>query len=281
MNTLAPDVNSGFKARVRSALIILPFVLAIIWLGGWAFVIAAAAAAGIAGYEWSRMVLTGQSKIQVVTSVSAAASAAGVFAAGMVDSPLAILVFILSLCFLVFAVCYAQSRRGAGLLSFGIAYVCFSLAAIVWLRHGDSTQGLYHLATVFFCVWASDTFAYFSGRAIGGPKLAPKISPKKTWAGFVGSSLGAGLVAYGLALPLTRALLGDVYTINDWSPAAYALMGVLLGMVGQAGDLSISYFKRKFGIKDTGALIPGHGGILDRIDALMLVALVFWVLEKI
>ena len=155
----------------------------------------------------------------------------------------------------------------------GTCYIVFSCGAMIWLRIG-TPYGLYNMLTLLLIVWASDISAYFSGRAIGGPKLAPKVSPKKTWAGFIGSSVGAGLVAGGLACPVTLAKL-HVETIGHFSPYSYALLGFVLAMCGQAGDLLISFFKRRYGIKDTGTLIPGHGGVLDRIDALLLVALIF------
>lgn len=156
---------------------------------------------------------------------------------------------------------------------FGLAYIGFSCGAMIWLR-GDTAQGLHNMLTLLCIVWASDISAYFSGRAIGGPKLAPAISPKKTWAGFVGSSVGAGLVAAGLASAAVTGWLGAA-TVGGLSPAAYGAIGFILAMFGQAGDLFISIFKRRYGVKDTGTIMPGHGGVLDRIDALMLVALIF------
>ncbi|MDE2336234.1 MAG: phosphatidate cytidylyltransferase [Alphaproteobacteria bacterium] len=161
---------------------------------------------------------------------------------------------------------------------FGVLYIAVSCATMIWLRI-FAPYGLYNMLTLLLIVWASDISAYFSGRAIGGPKLAPKISPKKTWAGFIGSSVGAGIVAGGLACPATLAKF-HVATIGHFSPAAYALTGSVLAMCGQAGDLLISFFKRRIGIKDTGTIIPGHGGVLDRIDALLLVALIFGMIAR-
>ncbi len=167
---------------------------------------------------------------------------------------------------------------GTELMFLGACYIVISCGAMIWLRLA-TPHGLYNMLTLLLIVWASDISAYFSGRAIGGPKLAPKVSPKKTWAGFIGSSVGAGLVAGGLALPATLATF-HVETVGHLSPYMYALLGGALGMCGQAGDLLISFFKRRYGIKDTGTLIPGHGGLLDRIDALLLVALIFAVIVR-
>ena len=124
------------------------------------------------------------------------------------------------------------------------------------------------MLTLLLIIWASDVSAYFSGKAIGGKKLAPKISPKKTWAGFIGSSIGAAIIAAVSTLFVTK-------TIGHMSWFGYAVMGSTLAMFGQVGDLLISVFKRHYGIKDTGTIIPGHGGILDRIEALLFVALLF------
>ncbi|MCK5517871.1 MAG: phosphatidate cytidylyltransferase [Alphaproteobacteria bacterium] len=167
-------------------------------------------------------------------------------------------------------------KHRAVLMLFGIAYIGFSIGMMVWLRN-FSDYGLYNTLTLLLIVWTSDIFAYFTGKTIGGPKLAPKISPKKTWAGFIGSSVGAGIVATGLTCPLALEKW-DVTTIGNMSWTGYAAMGFILAMFGQAGDLFISIVKRYYKVKDTGTLIPGHGGILDRIDALLLVALLFGIL---
>ena len=162
------------------------------------------------------------------------------------------------------------------LMIFGIFYIGLSTGMMAWLRV-NSGYGLYNMLTLLLIVWASDISAYFSGRAIGGPKLAPKISPKKTWAGFIGSSVGAGIVAAGLACPVLLAKF-SIATVGHMPPVEYFVLGFVLAMFGQAGDLFISIFKRRYGVKDTGTIIPGHGGVLDRIDALLLVALVFGVI---
>jgi phosphatidate cytidylyltransferase len=118
-------------------------------------------------------------------------------------------------------------------------------------------------------VWATDTAAYIAGRGIGGPRLAPRISPNKTWAGLAGGVVGAALV--GLVASLLRDAPADVGLPGEmWR--LVALSGVL-ALVEQAGDLVESAVKRHFGVKDSGNLIPGHGGVLDRVDGLIAVSL--------
>jgi len=163
-------------------------------------------------------------------------------------------------------------------LVLGAVYLSISYGSYVGLRFGFETGAWLAMAAVL-CVWASDIGAYFAGKFIGGPKMAPALSPKKTWAGLVGSMVSCGVMLEILlqAGPRLKHLLPT--EIEGLTPEGswwcVLLVGAVLGVGGQAGDLLISLLKRRAHLKDTGHLIPGHGGLLDRIDALLLVAPVF------
>ena len=134
--------------------------------------------------------------------------------------------------------------------------------ALVWLR-ADAPGGMQHVIWLLMVIWATDICAYLVGRTVGGPKLAPRISPGKTWSGLLGGVAGASLLG-GFA----AQALGAGY----WFAAA---VGGCLAVIGQVGDLFESALKRRAGVKDSGHLIPGHGGLLDRIDGLVFAAPVF------
>ena len=165
----------------------------------------------------------------------------------------------------------------------GIVYIFVCFAAIVQLRLGFLDGAGLTLA-LLLSVWASDIAAYFTGKAIGGPKMAPTISPNKTWAGLIGGMAAstAMFAVYVLHLgPWLTSLTGWNVSAGITMPlTAVLLLGASITLSGQAGDLLVSLEKRKVGVKDTGSLIPGHGGILDRIDALLLAALVFLISIK-
>lgn len=157
----------------------------------------------------------------------------------------------------------------SGLIAIGVIYLAASLFEMVELREAEN--GLYWTIVFMLCIWASDSVAFLFGKTIGGPKMSPTISPNKTWSGYAGALLGPALVLFIAIHVLTPDFLIEL------TPPATAtwLTGLAIGITGQSGDLMISAMKRKAGLKDTGALIPGHGGILDRIDALLLVLPVF------
>lgn len=146
----------------------------------------------------------------------------------------------------------------------GLLYAGLPAVALIWLR--NQTGGFGFVLWTLAVVWATDIFAYFAGRNLGGPKLAPRLSPKKTWSGLVGGMVGAAVVSSVVAW------------FQGWHPtlwlAIFAGLGALAAVVAQAGDLFESWLKRRIGVKDSGTLLPGHGGIMDRIDGLVPVAIV-------
>ncbi|MEI6158869.1 MAG: phosphatidate cytidylyltransferase, partial [Roseococcus sp.] len=146
-------------------------------------------------------------------------------------------------------------------LGFGVAYIGLAGIALLELRH-DGAAGRGNVVFLFLVVWASDISAYFTGRFLGGPKLAPAISPNKTWSGSLGGLAGALLVGVAAAL----ALGGGA------SIAAIAAVALVLGLATQSGDMFESWIKRRFGVKDSSGLLPGHGGLLDRLDGVLAAA---------
>jgi len=154
----------------------------------------------------------------------------------------------------------------------GVVYLAICFAAFLKLRI-DLDQGLFLTIVLMLGVWSSDIAAYFSGKLIGGPKLMPKVSPNKTWSGFIGGTLGSALalMALGHFAPAISNATGLEFL--PFAPLKIAfIIGALFTVVGQVGDLLVSWYKRKVGVKDTGTIIPGHGGVLDRIDSLLLVS---------
>ncbi len=264
-----PPTSSSLDQRLKSALILAPAVLFVIFWGRGLFSLMAAVAAGICIWEWLKMVEAKGPKY--LPHIGAGAMVIATAAAALLIDPVLSLWFYMGMAFLVFAFDWAQKGGNPIQAAFGVVYIGFSVATMIWLRLGTA-EGLYNFMMLLFLIWASDSFAYFTGRAIGGPKLAPVISPKKTWAGFWGSSIGAALVLAVMGCPALLSLINVKPLAPFW---VLAIAGFILAMFGQVGDLFISMFKRHYGIKDTGTLIPGHGGLLDRIDALLLVAPLF------
>jgi phosphatidate cytidylyltransferase len=144
----------------------------------------------------------------------------------------------------------------------GLVYAAAMFAAPVILR-SDPALGLLAIVLLFAIVWSTDIFGYFAGRAIGGPKLMPAISPKKTWSGAIAGTLGSMAVA-----ALVATLFGSFSTVT------IAGVALLLSVCAQAGDLFESFVKRTFGVKDSSQLIPGHGGVMDRLDGFWAAAVV-------
>lgn len=155
-------------------------------------------------------------------------------------------------------------RAGARAAAIGLLYCALPALALIWVR--ELTLGL--AATVFLlvCVWSADIVAYFVGRSVGGPKLAPRISPNKTWSGAIGGVVGAMLVGGALAI----AYLASVDGQGAWRFIAIAGG---LAMLSVLGDLYESHLKRRAGVKDSGSILPGHGGVMDRLDGLVPVAI--------
>ena len=164
----------------------------------------------------------------------------------------------------------------------GTVYLGLCFGSYVLIRTGYE-QGAWLALVTILCVWASDTGAYFVGKKVGGPKMAPRLSPNKTWAGLGGSMVFCGIslvLLHYAAIPLQSVLNTNLGLDSSNTPCIFVI-GVLLGLVGQAGDLMKSFYKRRAGVKDSGHLIPGHGGLLDRIDSLLLVSVAFLIILQV
>lgn len=256
---------SNLQVRVISALVLVAVILVPTWFGGFLFRFASAVIAGAIFYEWTRMARPALSSTGPATSLLPEALML-VFALALIlafPAP-ALLVLLVAI---VAGVAVYSSMRGAGQWdAAGLAYAGLSGLSLALLRDADHA-GLVAMLFLFAVVWATDVSAYFVGRAVGGPKLAPSISPGKTRSGAVGGAVG-GVVAGVLLASLAGA--GNLFTL--------AFVALVLSVVAQAGDLFESWVKRRHGRKDSGNLIPGHGGVMDRVDGLVAAAFALYLI---
>ncbi|MBE9605072.1 phosphatidate cytidylyltransferase [Acetobacteraceae bacterium H6797] len=250
------------RKRFLSAAILAPLAVTCIWFGAEPWTAMMAVAVALLSWEWVR--LSGQ-RTRTAPGVAVPAVVLLACALAVAEQPRLGLIILL----LGFVATYIWARLPdvvvgppvrALRLAFGILYIGFAGLALIVLRH-DSEAGRSNVVFLFCVVWASDIGAYLAGRLFGGPKLWPAVSPNKTWSGAIG-----GVVSVILVGMLVSELL-----VPGSLPRAAAI-AVLLGIATQIGDLLESAMKRRFNVKDSSRLIPGHGGLLDRLDGLMIAA---------
>jgi len=246
--------------RILSAAVLAPVALVCVWVGGTAFAgLVVLLAAGLC-YEW--LGLCGQrSSLAAMLLFAALPVSVALTQFGTAASALILLAVATAA-----TTAYGRGLSPARPLAFGIPYVGVAVVALVWLRQQPRSGGV-NVIVLLLVVWASDIGAYLAGRAIGGRRLAPSVSPGKTWSGAVGGLVAAAAVGFAASAILSDRL--SSWRSASWRPVAFA---VLIGIIGQAGDLFESRLKRHFGVKDSGTIIPGHGGLLDRLDAMLTAA---------
>ena len=262
---------SELRLRVLSAIVLVAIALISAWLGGWLLVLVWGAAAIMVGREWIELTrLEPRSILQTLMAISIALVLLVVILQSSGDFIHNIFGVLLVLPLLFTGALIAggttSSRDGALMLA-GLLYAT-PIAVVPYLLRSDPANGMWPLLWMFAVVWTTDVVAYFVGRAVGGPKLWPAVSPKKTWSGFVGGLVGAVLAGTALAAFASTKDefdLADVVTIISLS--------ALASVASQGGDLAESAMKRHFGVKDSGHLIPGHGGFMDRLDGFAAVAI--------
>jgi phosphatidate cytidylyltransferase len=242
--------------RILSALVLAAVAAGATLVSPWTFLLLLIAGAGIMSWEWGRLVRgEGFDPIAIVATLGAAAvlSLIALGRPGLALAALAVTAAAIG--------AIGLGTRHPGWSLAGFLYAALPLGALVWLR-GDPVLGAASVLYVLSVVWATDSASYAAGRLIGGPKLAPSVSPNKTWSGFVVGIFAPALIGFAFA-----AWLGGT------SGVRLALVSIALALACQMGDLAESAVKRRFGTKDMSAVIPGHGGLLDRIDGLLFAAM--------
>ncbi len=256
--------QSELRTRVVSAAILAPVALAAVILGGLPFAALVTLVAAIAFWEWT---LIGKADDPAwPRTIGLGCLIAGLLALAIMGAHWATILIAVPT---VLALAAGLRQPTLCWIGIGLAYVAIPCAGFIVLREAEPF-GWAAILFILIVVWATDIAAYFGGRALGGPKLWARISPKKTWSGAL-TGLAAAIVAGGLTAWLTKA--GDVRT--------GLALAVPLSIAAQAGDLFESAVKRRFGAKDSGSIIPGHGGVLDRVDGLFGAAALAWLIAAL
>jgi len=246
--SVTPSGASNLTLRILSAAVMAPVAIAAAYWGGWVFALFWTVAALAVLWEWIGLV-AGRDHRLMLLSCGGAIVIAAILA--WTDHPVVALL-LMALGALAASI-FAPREQRLWIVA-GIGYAGTMMLAPVTLR-GEDWLGFIAIVLLFAVVWTTDVLAYFTGRAFGGPKLMPAVSPKKTWSGAIGGLVGAVAVAV-----LVATVFGGL------SKIALAILALVLSVVSQAGDLLESYIKRRFGAKDASHLIPGHGGAMDRLD---------------
>jgi phosphatidate cytidylyltransferase len=259
---VAEHPSRNLLTRIAAALVLVPLAVVIAYAGGWLWTALVTLAAAGLFLEWLSVVgLAGAMRL-AVPGIVALALAGLCFATARIDAALAVL----AAGFVVVVLITPERRNWSAA---GFLYAAAAETASVLVRL-DAAKGFAALMFVLLVVWVTDSGGYFAGRGIGGPKLWPRVSPKKTWAGAIGGFAASLAVAGGFA----------AFGFGKTGPLL--LLGGMLSAASQLGDLFESAVKRRFGVKDSGHIIPGHGGLMDRLDgfvAAVVVAALFGVLR--
>jgi phosphatidate cytidylyltransferase len=242
----ASDGSRNLLTRIAAAAVLIPLAVAIAYAGGWLWAALVTLAAVGLFVEWLVVAGLGGAMRAIVPGVAALVIAGFCLAFRRID----IALMVLAAGIVVVAV-LAPERRGWA--AAGFLYAAAAEIASVLVRL-DTANGFAALMLVLLVVWVTDTGGYFAGRGIGGPKLWPRVSPKKTWAGAVGGFAASLAVAFGFAM------------LGFGKTGPLLLLAAELSVASQLGDLFESAVKRRFGVKDSSQIIPGHGGVLDRLD---------------
>jgi phosphatidate cytidylyltransferase len=247
-------LGADFATRLVSGVVLAVAAALILISGALPFAVLVVVVTVLLSWEWGRLVHGGDAAMLIAvhmatTGAAAILAAAGFVGLGLLALPIgAILALLLSL-------------GGNSVLSaLGVFYAGLPAIALIWLR-SDPGLGLLAVVFVIVMVVASDTGGFLTGRLLGGPKLWPRVSPNKTWSGFIGALLASAIIG---------ALFS--FAVPHGGPLHLAIAGAALSLVAQAGDLVESAIKRRFGAKDSSMLIPGHGGVMDRVDGLVAAA---------
>jgi phosphatidate cytidylyltransferase len=245
-------LGRDFGIRLASALVLFGIALVVVWLGGWAFAAWIAAACALMAFEWERMTQQPADGLGVALAAVAIAGAAALSVLQLYPYAIGAIGLGALISFL-----YAQMRGRHRRWAFALPiYLGVPAIALIWLR--GLPEGWVTTLWFLFVVWATDSWAMIAGRIFKGPLMAPRISPKKTWSGLAGGTLGA-------------IGIGSIFAAVAGRTPDAAMIGLMIAiaLVGQAGDVLESAIKRRFQAKDAGAVIPGHGGFLDRMDSLL------------
>jgi phosphatidate cytidylyltransferase len=245
---------SDLGARVSSALVLAGLGLCAAWAGGPWLAAAAGAAVVAMSYEWAHMSEPDALYPAFAFALAGALGAVMIASWGRLD---------LAMVWLAACACVSALRRKSPVTFLetagGAIYVGAPTAIFLWLRD-RAPEGLETILSLFLIIWSADVLAYFGGKLIGGPRVAEGLSPRKTWSGIACGAL-AGAAA-GLAC-------AEMFAPGPHLRPIWIAIGLLIGFTGLMGDLFESFLKRRFGVKDASRFIPGHGGVLDRIDGLM------------
>lgn len=267
------------RTRVLVGLVLMPFCLAAIFLGGWVFAALIAITGAIAGLEFSRLFRAGgHTPLAAGVAVGCAALALARQLWGFDHNPLVISTLVLVFMTVsLFKYEYRGDDRAAtdfAISLAGVFYIGWLGAYSISIR--NLPEGVGWLLAALVGVWSADSFAYLVGVRFGRHKLAPRLSPKKTWEGFAGGVVGAVALAAAWAALWAAAvsagwvqagLPGAPGAASALTPLRGALLGLVMGVFPVLGDLGESMVKRQFGVKDSGKILPGHGGVFDRIDS--------------
>ena len=259
---VAEPGSRNLLTRVIAALVLAPAAIAIGYAGGWLWTALVTLAAAGLYVEWLMIVGLNQQTGVVVSGVVALAIAGFLLAMGRIDAALVVIAVEL-----VTVASISPERRHWAAAGFFYAAAAEIASVLVRL---DQMEGFAALILILLVVWVTDIGGYFAGRGIGGPKLWPRVSPKKTWAGAIG----------GFAASL--AVGGGFATLGLGKTGPMLLLCAALSIASQLGDLLESAVKRRFGVKDSSHLIPGHGGLMDRLDgfvAAIVIAAIFGLLR--